>query len=106
MGTGETGRDEETATNLLKKQQAIEAEVDSYEYSIKALRSLAQSLVEADHFDKANIEKRRVRFFFFGVATHCHLGGCVSTHPAAMARGSLARALSLGRDRRRVVPPA
>jgi len=63
VGIGETGRDEETATNLLKKQQAIEAEVDSYEYSIKALRLLAQSLVEDDHFDKANIEKRRVRFF-------------------------------------------
>jgi len=73
VGAGETGRDEETATNLLKKQQAIEAEVDSYEYSIKALRALAQSLVEADHFDKANIEKRRVRIV--GRPLGCRPGG-------------------------------
>ena len=54
-------RDEEAASNQLKKHQAIQADVDSFEFSIKAQRGLAQSLADENHFDKANIVQRRVR---------------------------------------------
>ena len=57
----DAGRDEEAAVNMLKKQAAVQGDIDSFEFSIKALRALAQTLVDGDHFDKAEIAARRVR---------------------------------------------
>ena len=57
----EATNDEETALNMLKKQAAVQGDIDSFEFSIKALRALAESLVASNHFDKENIDARRVR---------------------------------------------
>ena len=61
MNSFEATNDEETALNMLKKQAAVQGDIDSFEFSIKALRALAESLVASNHFDKENIDARRVR---------------------------------------------
>jgi small ligand-binding sensory domain FIST len=61
LASFDAARDEESANNMLKKQVAVQADIDSYEFSIKALRTLAQSLIDGNHFDKEAIGRRRVR---------------------------------------------
>uniref|UniRef100_A0AC34RFG6 Uncharacterized protein n=1 Tax=Panagrolaimus sp. JU765 TaxID=591449 RepID=A0AC34RFG6_9BILA len=53
------GRDLISVENLLKKHQLLEADIAQHADRIRDMNSEADSLLEADQFDREQIEKRR-----------------------------------------------
>ena len=56
----EYGKDEDSTQSLLKKQEAIEQEIEGYKVKVVELCSEGQELVKRDHFDSQVIAKREV----------------------------------------------
>ena len=52
------GKDVKSANNLIKKQQLLEADITSHEERVNEILLQAAEFVEADHFEKDEIEDR------------------------------------------------
>lgn len=60
LATREVGKDEDSAESLKRKLEAIELEIKAFEVTIRKLEQTADELIERQHYDAANIEKRKV----------------------------------------------
>ena len=52
------GKDVKSANNFIKKHQLLETEITSHEERVKKMLVQAAEFVEADHFEKNEIEDR------------------------------------------------
>ncbi|XP_008201528.1 spectrin alpha chain, non-erythrocytic 1 isoform X2 [Tribolium castaneum] len=57
--TREVGKDEDSAESLKRKLEATELEIKAFEVTIKKLKQSADELIERQHYDAVNIEKRK-----------------------------------------------
>ncbi|XP_065157650.1 spectrin beta chain isoform X3 [Atheta coriaria] len=59
LESGEIGRDEDSTQSLQRKLEALTCEIESFETTINKLSSNAQSIIDRNHFDSENIEKKQ-----------------------------------------------
>lgn len=52
--------------SLIKKLEAVERELSTFQHTVGRLTSLSQALVDRSHFDSHNIVQMRVGCLFFG----------------------------------------
>ena len=57
---GEYGKDEDSTQALIKKQEAIELEIDGYSAKMGEVRAESQRLLSKKHFDSDIIRERQV----------------------------------------------
>ena len=57
---GEYGKDEDSTQALIKKQEAIELEIDGYSAKMGEVRAESQRLLSKKHFDSDTIRERQV----------------------------------------------
>ena len=74
---GEYGKDEDSTQALIKKQEAIELEIDGYSAKMGEVRAESQRLLSKEHFDSETIRERQVtqnklsRFILYTIGVLC-----------------------------------
>lgn len=56
----EIGKDEDSTQSLQKKLDALHLEIEAFKANMERLAKMAQSLVERQHYDAANVESKQV----------------------------------------------
>ena len=54
------GKDEDSTQALIKKQEAIELEIDGYSVKVAELETESQRMLRKEHFDSDTIRERQV----------------------------------------------
>ena len=54
------GKDEDSTQALIKKQEAIELEIDGYSVKVADLEGESQRMLSKEHFDSDTIRERQV----------------------------------------------
>ena len=54
------GKDEDSTQALIKKQEAIELEIDGYSVKVTELETESQRMLSKEHFDSDTIRERQV----------------------------------------------
>ena len=54
------GKDEDSTQALIKKQEAIELEIDGYSVKVADLEAESQRMLSKEHFDSDTIRERQV----------------------------------------------
>lgn len=54
------GKDEDSTQALIKKQEAIELEIDGYSVKVAELETESQRMLKKEHFDSDTIRERQV----------------------------------------------
>lgn len=65
LSSDDYGKDLASIENLLKKHQLLEADIKAHADRIAEMNAQADSLVESEQFDRAEIENRRKVFFSY-----------------------------------------
>lgn len=60
VAQGEYGKDEDSTQALIKKHEAIELDIESYEARVRELGAESQRLIGKEHFDSETIQERQV----------------------------------------------
>ena len=60
VSSEEYGKDEDSTLALIKKHEAVQQELESYQSKVHELQEDSRSMVDAEHYAKSDIEAKKV----------------------------------------------